>query len=146
MTGYAPRLPGPMRGRMARSAHIREEQGVTLVEVMIASVILLVGLLAAATMLTQASATSTTTQAREQAVALQRELVEAARGISYAELTPNTIVTDVRSGAGLADADPNAGGWQLKRRGIVFTVAMGVCSVDDPQDKTGADDPATFCR
>src|SRR4051795_4418596 len=131
---------------MACSPNFREEHGFTLVEVMIASVILVVGLLGAASMLTQASATSTTTQAREQAVALQRELVEAARGISYAELTPNTVVTDVRSDAGLGDADPNAGGWQVKRRGIVFTVAMGVCSVDDPQDQTGADDPATFCR
>jgi type II secretory pathway pseudopilin PulG len=131
---------------MPAAARIRhEEQGFSIAEVLIAMVILVVGLLGSATMLSQASDTSTTTQAREQAVALERELVEAARGMPYTELTTPLMVSAVQGTAGLGDADPNAGGWQIKRRGITFTVAMGVCSVDDPQDMLGADDPATFC-
>jgi type II secretory pathway pseudopilin PulG len=131
---------------MPAAARIRhEEQGFSIAEVLIAMVILVVGLLGSATMLSQASDTSTTTQAREQAVALERELVEVARGMPYSELTTPLMVSAVQATPGLGDADPNAGGWQIKRRGIMYTVAMGVCSVDDPQDKLGADDPATFC-
>jgi type II secretory pathway pseudopilin PulG len=131
---------------MPAAARIRhDEQGFSIAEVLVAMVILVVGLLGSATMLSQASDTSTTTQAREQAVALERELVEAARGVPYTELTTPLMVNAVQGTAVLADADPNAGGWQIKRRGITFTVAMGVCSVDDPQDMLGADDPATFC-
>src|SRR4051794_4553142 len=136
----------PIAVAMAPVAHIRQEHGFTLVEVMVAMVILVVGLLGGLSMYSQAATTSTTTQAREQGVALERELLEAARDVPYAELTPNTIVSRVRSGAGLADADTNTAGWQIKRRNILFTVAMGVCSVDDPQDKLGAQDPATFCQ
>jgi Tfp pilus assembly protein PilV len=131
---------------MPAAARIRhDEQGFSIAEVLIAMVILVVGLLGSATMLSQASDTSTTTQAREQAVALERELVEAARGVPYTELTTPLMVNAVQGTAGLGDADTNAGGWQITRRGITFTVAMGVCSVDDPQDMLGADDSATFC-
>lgn len=131
---------------MAPAMQMRREDGFTLIEVMVAMLILVIGLLGAMTVLTQASSTSSTTQAREQGVSLDRELVEAARGIPYASLTPNTVAGNVASASALADSDGNAAGWQIKRRGIVFTVAMGVCSVDDPQDKLGADDAATFCR
>jgi hypothetical protein len=131
---------------MPAAARIRhDEQGFSIAEVMIAMVILVVGLLGSATMLSQASDTSTSTQAREQAVALERELVEGARGLPYTELTTPLMVSAVQGAVGLGDADPNTGGWQIKRRGITYTVAMGVCSVDDPQDMLGADDPATFC-
>jgi prepilin-type N-terminal cleavage/methylation domain-containing protein len=131
---------------MPAAARIRhDDHGFSIVEVMIAMLILVVGLLGSATMLSQASDTSTTTQAREQAVALERELVEVARGIPYTELTTPLMVSAVQATPGLGDADPNTGGWQIKRRGITYTVAMGVCSVDDPQDMRGADDPATFC-
>jgi hypothetical protein len=132
---------------MPAAARIRhDDQGFSIAEVMIAMLILVVGLLGSATMLSQASDTSTSTQAREQAVALERELVEGARGLPYTELTTPLMVSAVQGAAGMGDADPNTGGWQIKRRGITFTVAMGVCSVDDPQDMLGADDPATFCR
>jgi prepilin-type N-terminal cleavage/methylation domain-containing protein len=131
---------------MPAAARIRhDDHGFSIVEVMIAMLILVVGLLGSATMLSQASDTSTSTQAREQAVALERELVEAARGMPYTELTTPLMVSAVQGTTGLGDADPNTAGWQIKRRGITFTVAMGVCSVDDPQDMRGADDPATFC-
>jgi hypothetical protein len=132
---------------MPAAARIRhDDQGFSIAEVMIAMLILVVGLLGSATMLSQASDTSTSTQAREQAVALERELVEGARGLPYTELTTPLMVSAVQGAAGMGDADPNTGGWQIKRRGITFTVAMGVCSVDDPQDMLGADDSATFCR
>jgi Tfp pilus assembly protein PilV len=131
---------------MPAAARIRhDDQGFSIAEVMIAMLILVVGLLGSATMLSQASDTSTSTQAREQAVALERELVEGARGLPYTELTTPLMVSAVQGAVGLGDADPNTGGWQIKRRGITYTVAMGVCSVDDPQDMLGADDPATFC-
>jgi len=68
-----------------RRPHPTAESGFTIVEVMVAMVILVVGLLGVATMLAKAAESTASSKAREQGVALQRELVEGARGIAYGE-------------------------------------------------------------
>jgi prepilin-type N-terminal cleavage/methylation domain-containing protein len=122
------------------------DRGFTIVEVMVAMLILVVGLFAMLAMLDRANAVTTSSKAREQGVALQRELVEAARGLPYAQLTQTSVVARLRGTTGFTSSAIESGeGWQIERRGITYTMAVGVCSVDDPSDGTGTHDGASFC-
>jgi hypothetical protein len=77
----------------------RREEGFAIVESLLAATVLLVGLLGMGVMLTGAATATATSKAREQGVALQRELVEAARGIPYDQLQPGAVVGRVVDGA-----------------------------------------------
>ncbi len=128
---------------MDPSRSLRDASGFTLVEVIVAMVLLLVGILGTMTMFDAASAATTTSKAREQAVALQREVVETVRAIPYAQLANGSVVSRVQAQPALADAGA-AAGWTIRRRGVSFAVSAGVCSVDDAQDGLGAHHP-DFC-
>jgi Tfp pilus assembly protein PilV len=123
---------------------LRDERGFTIIESLVAAVVLVVGLAGVATVIVQANATTTSVKSREQGTALNRELIEAAHSIPYGNLTPGTVVSTVQGMPGLANAGAGAG-WTIKRRGIVYTVAMGVCSIDDATDHIGAHAADTFC-
>src|SRR4051794_27139126 len=107
------------------------EAGYTLVEVTVAAFVLVVGLLGTLAMLDNASITTSSTKAREQAVALQRELVEAARSIPYDELVPGGVVPAIQAHPDLRDEESSTPGWQIDRRGVRYTVSVGACAVDD---------------
>lgn len=143
------RLPAfglrPAAGAADDLVQMHREDGFTLVEVMVAALVLLVGVLGTLTMLDTASFATQTSKAREQGVALQRELVEAARAVPYDQLTPTSVVGKVQASPDLGDDRPGTPGWQIRRRGVTYTVAVGACSVDDPGDGTGLVDDATFC-
>ena len=123
---------------------LRQQHGFTIIEVMVAAVVLAIGLAAVVTMLDTANATDTTTKAREQGVALARELIEGGRSIPYSQLTPSSIVGKVQAMPGLGNAGAGPG-WTIQRRGVTYTVAMGTCAVDDPSDGYGPEDPNLFC-
>jgi prepilin-type N-terminal cleavage/methylation domain-containing protein len=125
---------------------LTDQRGFTIVEVLVAAVVLGIGLSGAATMFDTASSTTTTTKAREQGVNLAREIVEDARSIPYAQLTPSSIVGKLQAMPGLNNNNPGPNpGWTIARRGVIYTVAAGVCSVDDPADGYGVEDPNLFC-
>lgn len=124
---------------------LQDEHGFTIVETLVAMVVLVVGLMGTMAMLDAANTTTRSTKAREQGVALQRELVEAARSLSYSELTPNTIGGLVRATPGLAGSRIGAHGWEIVRRGVTYRMTIGVCSVDDPGDGIGTHDASMFC-
>lgn len=128
-----------------QATHARGQAGFTLIEVMVAAGLLLVGVLGTLTLFTAASRATVTTKAREQAVALQREIVEGARSLSYDKLTPNSVVPALQALPDLGDDQPTVPGWQINRRGFTYTVAVGACSVDDPSDGVGVVDDSTFC-
>lgn len=106
------------------------EHGFTLVEVMVAATLLVVGVLGALTMLDGANAATSRTKARDGATNLAREAIEAARAVPYPELVPSRIQDELASQPGLGDAS-SATGWNIVRRGITFTLVPSVCSVDD---------------
>ncbi len=128
-----------------RRLDFKDEKGFSIIEVLVAATILVTGLFGTAIMIDMADAVTVTAKAREQAVSLQREVVEELRSVSYDELTPASAGAAVRTNPSLADASLTDPGWTVRRRGITYSVAVGVCDVDDPRDGTGTHDGALFC-
>ncbi|HWH96517.1 MAG TPA: prepilin-type N-terminal cleavage/methylation domain-containing protein [Baekduia sp.] len=121
-----------------------DERGFTLIEVIMASVVLLVGILGVATIVNAANGSTTSSKAREQGLALARDLTESARSARYQQLEPTTVVGRLKAMPGFSDVGGT--GWTTVRRGIRYTVSFGVCSVDDPSDGTGAHVAGMFCN
>jgi prepilin-type N-terminal cleavage/methylation domain-containing protein len=118
--------------------------GFTLVEVLIAMTVLLVGVLGTLALIDRANATTVTTRSREGAVNVARELVEAARSVPFAKLTPTSLETEIAAQPGLAD-DGQPAGWTIRRRGFTYTVSATVCTFDDARDGGGIHTTGGFC-
>jgi type II secretory pathway pseudopilin PulG len=128
---------------------LRRDDGFTLFEVLIAAVVLIVGLATLFGLVDTSLKASASTRAREGASNLAREILEDARTIPYAQLSPGSIVGELQAMNGLADGS-SAAGWQVVRRGITYAVTAKECSIDDPKDGNGKhensakEDP--FCK
>lgn len=123
---------------------LRQEQGFTLIEVMAAMLILLVGVIATVTLIDGANATTSATKGREGQTNLGRELLEAARSVDYDKVTEGLLPGELQAKPGVADADGSLSGWQIRRRGILYTVTAKVCTFDDATDN-GASHDTSFC-
>lgn len=118
----------------------------TLIEVMVAIFILLVGILGTVTMIDGANATTSKTKAREGATHLGRQILEIARSVPYRNLTAAATEAELTARAGLADSEPGTPGYQIVSRKFTYDVAISVCSLDDPKDRLGIHDATiTFC-
>ena len=125
---------------------LEEESGLTLIEVIVAALILVVGVLGTVTIVDAATRISNNTKAREGATSVSREIAEAARLADYDSLDNSTVVSSLQAQNGLADADSSQTGWQLIRRGITYTETVTACKYDDPKDGTrSTSDTGTYC-
>jgi prepilin-type N-terminal cleavage/methylation domain-containing protein len=124
---------------------VSDEHGFTLIEVMVAALVLVSGMLAVLTCITQAESATWSTQSRTNATAIIREVVEASRGVPYDQLVTPTLMSIVQTKAGLGDDQLGSPGWQIKTGNSVYTVSVGVCSVDDPRDGSGNHEAGQFC-
>jgi Tfp pilus assembly protein PilV len=122
----------------------RAEDGMTLVEVMVAMVILLGGVLALLTLVEGSIKSTVRTTAREQGTNLARELVERARQVQYSSTT--SAAAPGALAAALPEATTATGtSFTVTRRGVTYTVTVNACSIDDPNDGAGAGD-TSFCE
>ena len=128
----------------ARISRAPEEDGFTLVEVMVSILLLSLGVIATMGLIDGANRQTSITRAREAATNLNRSLLESARSLPYSSLTRNGTTSLVQGRRGLSDSDGSTPGWQINRRGINYSVALNVCAVDDPADGIGTDN-AEFC-
>jgi prepilin-type N-terminal cleavage/methylation domain-containing protein len=120
---------------------LRASEGFTLIEVLVASVILVTGLLALFGMLDVASRATATNRVRQEATSIAREVLEDARTLAYTQLVPGTIASALQPelGTGVTLSGSNL---QVTRTSgeatYTFSVSFSVCSLDDPSDGLGS--------
>ena len=122
---------------------LKQERGFTMVEMMVAVVVLLVGTLGTLAMLDTANKRARGASDRENGIAVARQVLEAAKGIPYRDLAPGSIVSTLRQDSAIAgvSADP----WRIERDNTTFTVQVDVCWLDEPADGLGSRAPGNFC-
>jgi Tfp pilus assembly protein PilV len=125
---------GAALSRAAR--RLGAQDGFMLFEVLVAAVILAVGLVGLLGLIDTTVKATANTRAREGATNLAREIVEDARTIPYAQLSPTAVEKELKAMNGLGDSS-EAAGWQVQRRGTTYTVTVHECSIDDPKDGLG---------
>ena len=116
--------------RMLREA----DQGFTIIEVMVAALLLVVGVTGTLAMIDTASDRTVVNQGREAGTSLARDVVEAAGNVGYDQITPGNVVTALQAQPGLASA---GGSWTIERRGITYTLTATACTLDDRVDGFG---------
>ena len=118
----------------------------TLVEVLVAIVVLVVGIFGTISMIDSANTTTAKTKAREGSTNVGRGILEVARSVSYRNLASDTVVGAASSRPAFADAGGGSG-YAVKSRNQLYNVDIGVCAVDDPKDGLGshADVDVDFC-
>jgi prepilin-type N-terminal cleavage/methylation domain-containing protein len=123
---------------MQTRAGIRDEGGMTLVEVMVAMVVLVIGALGVLSMLDTGNQVTRENLARDGATALAREQLERARDMTYATLAyPSQVASSLASA--LDDSDPAVvATFVTRRRNITYTTTVSSCVLDDPSDGIGA--------
>jgi type II secretory pathway pseudopilin PulG len=122
------------------------EAGFTIVEAMVAMVILIVAVLGTLTMLTGGLASTQRTTARVQATNLARDLVERSRQVAYTGMTMSAAPATLRAALPVTDVTSAVTGtsFKVRRRNVDYNVNVFACSIDDPTDGAGVGD-ATFC-
>ncbi|MDX6689498.1 MAG: hypothetical protein QOG15_955 [Solirubrobacteraceae bacterium] len=113
--------------------------GFTIIEVMVASFVLIVGVLGVLSMFTGALQQTAASNKRVAGTNLARELVETARSLDYDDLT---IVASRLQARGLGSGSP----WTISRRGVTYTVTATTCAFDDPSDGYAASPPTNACN
>ncbi len=126
------------------------QDGFTLFEVLIAAVVLIVGLTALFGLYDTSLKATAATRAREGGTNLVREILEDARTLAYAQISPTSIVGELQAMHGLENTSGGAI-WQITRRGVTYTVTVKECAIDDPKDGFGVHvNPVTkenpFCK
>lgn len=130
----------------AIAQHGGGERGMTLIEVMVAMVILLIGVLGTLIVLQGSQRSTTRTTAREQGTNLARDLIERTRQAAYTNVTMSLAPATLRATLPASDGATALTGstFAVTRRNVVYTVTVSACSIDDPTDGAGVGD-ATFC-
>jgi prepilin-type N-terminal cleavage/methylation domain-containing protein len=125
--------------------HGRTQRGFSLIEVLVAITILLIGVLGVVAMVDGANAVTQRTKAREGATNVARSVIEVGRAVPYRELDDDTLLAALDGRPAVEDALGQAG-HQIQTRGFTYEVSVQVCSMDDPKDDLGGNDGTVdFC-
>lgn len=123
-----------------------DESGFTLVEILVAISVLLVGLIGVTTMTEVTSRSSVASNSRLGATTLVRRVVETARALPFRNMKSATLAADIQAQSpDLVSVTP--GRWEVRRDGYVYQLEATVCRVDDDADGYGPHDTAdpAFC-
>ncbi len=134
--------------RQAAAAGSRSEAGFTLVEVLVAAFLVVVGILGTMETISVANRGTSNANARTGATNVARRVVEAARAVPGGQLTQSTLLATLKSAApDLPEVVPDPSSWTVQRQGQTYTITPTVCTVDDPGDGLGTTSGSayTFC-
>jgi Tfp pilus assembly protein PilV len=146
-----------LASRCSRLPPPASEQGLTLVEVLVATIVLATGIVGTFGMLNTSAKTSAQTHDREGAVSLAREILEDARTIPFAQLSQSSVAKELQAMEGLENATPGET-WHIVRSGsetqksTTYAVEVSECSIDDPKDglaqtdEIPASERSSFCE
>jgi Tfp pilus assembly protein PilV len=120
------------------------EDGFSIIELMVAIVILIIGVLGTVSLVVGANSATGSNRAREAATNLTREIIEDVRAVPYGQIDPtNTAAAIATLTGGTAQAN---GTVTYTRRNVSFTSTPTLCYVDDAKDGYGSHAGATFCN
>ncbi len=127
----APRLPPRVRRLIARRRpRASEESGFTIIEVLVAAIILAVGLLAMFEMLIASDHAMARDRIRQEATSMAREVLEDARSLPYTDLNTTAIASALQP---IVPGSTVTGSTLTVTRSIyTFSVALTACSLDSP--------------
>jgi prepilin-type N-terminal cleavage/methylation domain-containing protein len=114
---------------------VRSDSGFTLIEVLVAMTVLLIGVLGTVTVMVASAHVNNSDRQSDAATNLARDLVEAAHSVPYDQLADTTVDGQLQQLPGLADA--SGGGYDILRGGVDYGVTVDVCTMDDPADGGG---------
>jgi type II secretory pathway pseudopilin PulG len=120
----------PVRKRVATN-----QSGFTLVEVLMAALLLVIGILGLFGALNVAARTTMGNRQRQAETSLAREVIEDARTLAYTQLTPSALAGALQPL--MAASSVTGQGLSVIRSSYSFGVTVGVCSLDDPTDGYG---------
>jgi prepilin-type N-terminal cleavage/methylation domain-containing protein len=122
---------------MSRHDQPSAQRGFTLVEVLVAISILLVGVLGVVSLVDGANAVTSKTRAREAGTNLARSIIEVSRSVRYRDLTTSSLLAALEARPALADSLPGTPGHTIRSRSVDYRLTLSVCSLDDPKDNLG---------
>lgn len=128
---------------MASRSIFGDQRGFTIIEVLVAATLLVIGVLGTMAMVDSSNAETRLSGGRDGATNLVREVVEGARSSGYDQLQPASVQARLQALPGLASL--SGATWTVSRRGITYTLSTSLCSVDDPKDGYGTHAGATYC-
>jgi Tfp pilus assembly protein PilV len=126
---------------------VRSEKGLTMVEVVVAAMVVTVGMLGAFLMLNTAVHVGADQKARAGAVTLARQLTEDAREIDYSQLTSGALQADLQAMPGMSSSSSGSP-WTIARNGVTYTVTASLMSFNETKDSnvpTECDTSSTAC-
>jgi Tfp pilus assembly protein PilV len=146
----------PLAPRCSRLPPPTSDEGLTLVEVLIATIVLAVGIVGTFGMLNTSTKTSAQTHDHEGATNLVREILEDSRTIPFAQLSPGSVEAKLQEMEGLKNETPGEG-WHIVRggsatqAGVTYTVTVSECAIDEPKDglalstEITSEEASTYC-
>lgn len=135
---------GQSQGARSRLAG---EGGFTLIETLVAAFVLAIGLAGVFGLLNVSVKASAQTRAREGATNLARQILEDARTIPYSQLTPTSIVKELKkmNGLGTIESGYISGRESETQKAITYAVSVTECAIDDSKDGLAQTHGTTFC-
>lgn len=120
---------------------LRADDGFTIVEVVMACMVLVVGMLGVLSLLSGSLRTTKANNERVGATNLARSLIEHTRALNYQDMAGSLVMARLQAGGELGAGSP----WTYTARGVTYTITATSCTYDDPADGLASPAPAGVC-
>lgn len=120
---------------------LRRDDGFTIIEVIIASLVLVVGMLGVLSLLTGSLRTTKLNNERVAGTNLARRLIEATRALDYDDMAGSLVQSRLQA-AGLGTATEP---WTYTSDRTTYTITATSCTYDDPADRLASPRPDGAC-